>query len=164
MSAKSALDAFTTARDSAHGVPGGGCRPSSRRGGGRRRGAVRGRLADGSPRRGPTPLYCYRALTGQFIGEREAALKRLPGHAEAAKLLERFEGLDRYLASVGSDGARAKGRARVRVAIKALMDDVFEEQTDFELRPERLQAALDRLQQSEIANPSEVTLVATLHG
>jgi hypothetical protein len=111
-----------------------------------------------------TPLYCYRALTGQFIAEREAALKRLPGHAEAAKLLERFEGLDRYLASVGSDGARAKGRARVRVAIKALMDDVFEEQTDFELRPERLQAALDRLQQSEIANPSEVTLVATLHG
>jgi hypothetical protein len=111
-----------------------------------------------------TPLYCYRALTGQFIGEREAALKRLPGHAEAAKLLERFDGLDRYLTSVGGDAARAKGRARVRAAIKALLEDVFDEQTDFELRPERLRAGLERLQQSELANASEIALVATLHG
>ena len=111
-----------------------------------------------------TPLYCYRALTGQFIGEREAALKRLPGHAEAAKLLERFDGLDRYLTSVDGDAARAKGRARVRAAIKALLEDVFDEQTDFELRPERLQAGLERLQQSELANASEIALVATLHG
>jgi hypothetical protein len=111
-----------------------------------------------------TPLYCYRALTAPFIAEREAALKRLPGHAEAAKLLEGFDGLDRYLASVGADAARTKGRARVRVAIKALLDDVFDEQTDFELRPERLQAALERLQEAAFANASEVALVATLHG
>jgi hypothetical protein len=111
-----------------------------------------------------TTLYCYRALTGQFIGEREAALKRLPGHAECANLLERFEGLDRYLASVGGEGARAKGRARVRAAIRALLEDVFDEQTDFDLRPERLQGALERLQQSEVAHASEVALVATLHG
>jgi hypothetical protein len=111
-----------------------------------------------------TPLYCYRALTGVFIAEREAPLKRLPGHGEAAKLLESFDGLDRYLASVGRDAARAKGRARGRAALKALTEEVFEEQTDFELRPERLRAALDRLEQSELASASEVTLVATLHG
>jgi len=111
-----------------------------------------------------TPLYCYRALTGPFIAEREPALKRLPGHAEAAKLLEGFDGLDRYLASIGADVGRAKGRARVRAAIKALMEDVFEEQTDFQLRPERLRAALERLEQSAVASASQVTLVATLHG
>lgn len=111
-----------------------------------------------------TPLYCYRALTGPFIAEREPALKRLPGHAEAAKLLDGFDGLDRYLASIGADVGRAKGRARVRAAIKALMEDVFEEQTDFQLRPERLRAALDRLEQSAFASASQVTLVATLHG
>jgi hypothetical protein len=111
-----------------------------------------------------TPLYCYRALTGPFIAEREPALKRLPGHAEAAKLLERFEGLDRYLASVGPDAARVKGRARVRVAIKALLEDVFDEQTDFQLRPERLEAALERLQQATSTSAGEVTLVATLRG
>jgi hypothetical protein len=111
-----------------------------------------------------TPLYTYRALTGQFISERDAALKRLAGHAEAAKLLERFEGLDRYLASVGGDAARAKGRTRVRAAVKALLEEAFDEQTDFELHPERVQSALQRLQHSTFANASEITLVATLHG
>ena len=46
----------------------------------------------------------------------------------------------------------------------ALLGDVFADQTDFELRPERLQAALDRLEQSALAGAGEVTLVATLHG
>jgi len=119
-----------------------------------------------SGRRGrkATPLYCYRALTGPFIGEREPALKRLPGHADATKLLERFEGLDRYLASVGGEAARAKGRTRVRAAIKALLEDVFDEQTDFELRDERVHAALERLQQATLAHAGDLTLVATLHG
>ena len=123
-------------------------------------------LGSRAGRRGQTttPLYCYRALTGAFIAEREAALKRLPGHAESATLLEGFDGLDRYLTSVGTDLGRAKGRARVRAAIKALLEEVFSEQTDFELRPERLRGALDRLDQSAFASPSEVTLVATLHG
>ena len=48
--------------------------------------------------------------------------------------------------------------------IKALLEDVFDEQTDFELRPERLRAALERLEQSAFASTSAVTLVATLHG
>ncbi|HEX3433131.1 MAG TPA: hypothetical protein VHT25_03615 [Solirubrobacteraceae bacterium] len=119
-----------------------------------------------SARRGAagTPLYTYRALTGQFIGERDAALKRLDGHAEATKLLEHFDGLDRYLASAGGEAARAKGRTRVRAAIKVLLDDVFDEQSDFELRPERVQAALERLQHATLAGAGEVSLVATLHG
>jgi hypothetical protein len=111
-----------------------------------------------------TPLYTYRALTGQFISDRDASLKRLPGHAEAAKLLEHFEGLDRYLASVGGEAAAAKGRARVRAAVKALLEEVFDEQTDFELRNERVHAALERLQNSTFASAGEVSLVATLHG
>ena len=119
-----------------------------------------------SARRGGagTPLYTYRALTGQFIGERDGGLKRLPGHADVAKLLERFEGLDRYLASVGGDAARATGRTRVRTAVKALLEEVFVEQSDFELRPERVQATLQRLQDSTSAKAGEIALVATLHG
>jgi hypothetical protein len=118
-----------------------------------------------SSRRGAgATLYCYRALTGEFIGQREAELKRLPGYADSSKLLEEFEGLDRYLASVGGEAARAKGRTRPRAAIKALLEDVFDEQSDFELAPERMHAALERLAQSTLASASEVTLVATLHG
>jgi hypothetical protein len=111
-----------------------------------------------------TPLYTYRALTGQFIGERDAAIKRLPGHAEAGRLLEHFDGLDRYLASVGGEAARAKGRARAQHALKALLDEVFDDQSGFELRPERVQLALERLQHSTLANAGELALVASLHG
>jgi hypothetical protein len=111
-----------------------------------------------------TPLYCYRALTGDFIAEREAALKRLPGHAEAAKLLEGFDGLERYLASTGTEVARTRGRSRARAAMRTLLEDVFHEQTDFQLRPERLRAALERLESSASAGPSQLTLVAALHG
>jgi hypothetical protein len=111
-----------------------------------------------------TPLYCYRALTGAFIAEREAALRRLPAHAEAVKVLEGFDGLDRFLASVRMDASQTKGRARARDALTAILDDVFDEQSDFELRPERLHAAFDRLERAELASPSDVTLVATLHG
>jgi hypothetical protein len=114
--------------------------------------------------RGRTPLYCYRALTGAFIDEREADLRRLPAHAEAAKLLDGFEGLERYVACTGAEVARTKGRERARVALKALLEDVFEEQTDFNLQPERVRGALERLERSTIAGPNQLTLVATLHG
>lgn len=109
-------------------------------------------------------LYCYRALTGEFIAEREPALRRLPEYGEAARLLEHFDGLDRYLASLGGDGGRAKGRARVHAALLALIEDVFEEQSEFELHEERVRAALDRLQGSALARAGELALVAALHG
>jgi hypothetical protein len=115
-------------------------------------------------RGGSATLYCYRALTGEFINEREPTLKRLPGHAEVAKLLEHFDGIDSYLASVGGEAARAKGRSRVRATIKALLEEVFDEQSDFELRAERVEAALTRLHDSTFASASELTLIASLHG
>jgi hypothetical protein len=117
-----------------------------------------------SRRRGATPLYCYRALTGAFIGQRESELAHLPGHAEASKLLEEFDGLDRYLANVGMRVRPGKDRPRARAAIGALLADVFDEQTDFEIRADRLQASLERLERSQCAGSSELTLVATLHG
>ena len=119
--------------------------------------------------RGATPLYSYKALTGVFIAERETELARLPGHSESAKLLEGFDGLDRYLATVGANPSSrrsrpATGRARALAAITALLTDVFDQQTDFEVHPERVQAALERLARSEAAGSDAVTLVATLHG
>jgi hypothetical protein len=113
---------------------------------------------------GPT-LYCYQPLTGEYIAERATALERLSTYDEAARLLAGFDGLDRYLASVGADlGPRASRGARVRAAIGALLAEVFAEQTDFELRAERLRPALERLEHSTLASSSDVTLVATLHG
>ena len=57
------------------------------------------------------------------------------------------------------------GDARARAALQALLEDVFGEQTDFELRPERLQRGARRASSARrCASASEVTLVATLHG
>jgi len=111
-----------------------------------------------------TPLYCYRPLTGRFISERRVELERLPSRGEAARLLKSFDGLERYLAISGAEPARPTKPARVDAALIVLVQDVFEEQSEFELRPERLQAALERLEQSALASAGELTLVATLHG
>jgi hypothetical protein len=113
---------------------------------------------------GAPPLYCYRALTGEFIAARRAELEQLPCYAEAARLLEGFDGLDRYLANVGGEPARRDPRSRARAAILALLSEVFDEQTDFELRPERLDGALARLERATLAGAGQTTLIATLHG
>ena len=111
-----------------------------------------------------TPLYCYRALTGPFIAEREAALRRLPGHAEATRALESFAGLERYLASARTDPGGTRGHGRSRAALRLLLEDVFEDQTDFQLRPERLRTAIQRLERATGPGAARVTLLATLHG
>jgi len=116
-------------------------------------------------RRGSSaPLYCYRALTGEFIAERQSELERLASYGPAADLLARFDGLERYLANINAEPARGETRARVRAAILALLEEIFDEQTDFEPRPERIRAALGRLERSALAGAAHTTLVATLHG
>lgn len=70
---------------------------------------------------------------------------------------------------VKSAGVRARAhageRTRARTALKKLVEDMFAEQTAFELRPERLAAALARLERAELTSaPGTVTLMATLHG
>jgi len=114
---------------------------------------------------GARPLfYSYRAMTGQFIAERQHELERLPSYAAAARALSCFDGLDRYLASVGVDPGASVGSARIGAGVRALLRDVFNEQSDFELHPERLADALGRLEQATIASAGSVMLVATLHG
>jgi hypothetical protein len=112
---------------------------------------------------GPS-LYCYRALTDEFIAQRQPALETLPSYSEAARLLGGFEGLDRYLSGAGVDPVRGNGSLRVRAGMRALLRDVFAEQSDFELHPQRLREALGRLEHAALAGAGGVTLVATLHG
>jgi hypothetical protein len=131
-------------------------------------------LAEKPARRGEgaARLYCYRALTGAFIEQHGTQLASLPAHAEATSLLVDFDGLDRYLVGMGgaADLARMKAYARAGAALRLLLEDVFDEQSDFDRRShafqyeERVERALARLEQSAGASASEVTLLATLHG
>jgi hypothetical protein len=119
----------------------------------------------GARRRGSGPsLYCYRPLTGEFIGERMHALEQLPGYAEAAELLARFDGLGRYLIATGCEAPGAGAHASAGAAIANVLQEVFAEQSDFELAPERLRTALARLENAAVAGASELTVVATLAG
>lgn len=124
--------------------------------------------------RAQTAFYSCRPLTDRFIVQRKHQLARLPEHAAALAALAAFDGLDRYLAGRNDQmrtahhertGESARAHARAGSALDALLNDIFAEQTDFELRPERLAAALARLERAELTSaPDTVTLVATLHG
>src|SRR5262249_44838011 len=92
------------------------------------------------------------------------ALEALPEHEQASRLLASFEGLDRYLAGVGEDVARLAPPARVRAAIGSLLGEVFADQSDFELHPERVSAALERLNSTALVSNAELTVVARLEG
>jgi hypothetical protein len=117
----------------------------------RRRGAAQG-----------PALYFYKALTGEFIAQRASEIESLPGYASLAAQLDDFDGLERYLAMRGLDALRAGDR--VRSAVVGVLQDVFDEQTDFNPRPECVRAALDRLEQSGEAGAGGVTMLAELHG
>jgi hypothetical protein len=117
----------------------------------------------GTGARGPS-LYCYRPLTAEFIADRRADLEALPEHTEVSSLLADFEGLDRYLLAVGEDVTRLTPNARVRAAIGSLLGEVFADQSDFELHPERVKGALERLQTSALTSTAEVAIVARLTG
>jgi hypothetical protein len=146
--------------------------------------------------RGAASLYSYRPLTDAFIAERFPELRRLDAYAQAAGLLDDFEALDRYLiacgiepgagAGAGAGAGRGLGLGRGRVhsddrasdrpargradaALLALLQEVFDQQTDFDRSriaqyEQRVERALERLEDSTFAAAGEVTLVATLHG
>lgn len=113
--------------------------------------------------RGPS-LYCYRPLTTEFIAQRRDQLEALPEYESASAQLAAFEGLERYLVSVGADVARLSPRARVRAAIASLLGELFVEQSDFELHEDRLRETLTRLHSTALTSTAEVTIVARLYG
>ncbi len=115
-------------------------------------------------RAGGSTFYCYRPLTSEFLAARRPELEALAEYERASRQLATFEGRERYLVSVGEDITRLTPSAQVRAAIGSLLGEVFGEQSDFELREERLEAALERLQGAALAATAEVTIVARLLG
>ena len=113
--------------------------------------------------RGPS-LYCYRPLTAEFIAQRRGRLEALPEYEAASAQLAAFEGLERYLVSIGEDVARLAPPARVRAAIASLLGEVFADQSDFELHEDRLSDALGKLHSTALSAGAEVTIVARLRG
>jgi len=117
-----------------------------------------------SSRRHGTPLYCYRPLTRSFMDERAVMLGSLPSRAAALQAMGTVGDLDRYLA-VRAAGVPAGPAAQwANKALELLLEDVFAEQDDFQLRTERVDAALGRLQESGERTQERLAVLATLHG
>jgi len=111
---------------------------------------------------GPS-LYSYRPLSSAFIGERAELLEQLPARAQALRTLSRYDGLDRYLTRAGVQPA-GSGTARAAIGLRLMLEEIFTEQSDFELRPERWRTALARLEQAALPGVAGTTLIATVHG
>ena len=92
------------------------------------------------------PLYCYRPLTGEFIGERQARLADLPTHRLASRALEGLGGLDDYLAARGEPRVPTDPGQRADAALQAFLNSVFSDSSEFVLQVERFETAYRQLE------------------
>ena len=121
--------------------------------------------ASSSARSRHTPLYCYRPLTGAFIRERLGHPARLASYAPAARALEALDGLDSYLRARGEGRIPRGGRDRADATLRAFLDRVFADSTDFALTDERFTRAYDELEAAvAVRGGSTATLIVGLPG
>ena len=118
----------------------------------------------GSNQRGRTALYCYRPLTADFIGERLGLLSGLPSYLPVLRALAERESLAEYLTTRGELRIPSEPRDRADAALSAFLSRVFAERTEFELDPERFEAAYQELEQALYEGKCVSTVIAPLLG
>ena len=105
-------------------------------------------VIDALGRPGRAPLYCYRPLTTDFIGQRLGMLSGLPTYAPAARALAGARPdhrVSRPARRVTDSGRRAPARRR-RAAVAARR--VFEDRSDFGFDPVRFELAYAELERA----------------
>ncbi|MBV9916710.1 MAG: hypothetical protein JO153_09430, partial [Solirubrobacterales bacterium] len=118
--------------------------------------------AEGRP--GRTALYCYRALTSEFIDERLDLLRVLPTYAAAAQALAGLDGLPAYLEVRGEHPIPSAARERADRALRALLDHVFAERSEFGVAPARFETAYAELERAVYEARRVSTVIAPLLG
>ncbi|MDX6642046.1 MAG: hypothetical protein QOD76_8 [Solirubrobacteraceae bacterium] len=93
-----------------------------------------------------TPLYCYHALTGDFIRERVSALGRLPTYVAASRALVGVGGLDVYLRARGERRVPDEPDELADAVLRAFLAAMFAEASDFEFESERFTQAYRELE------------------
>jgi len=96
--------------------------------------------------RASAPLYCYRPLTGRFIGERIGVLARLPSYPPAVQGLGALPDLPAYLQARGRRTPGPDNRSRADAALQAFLTAVWAETTDFAFDPLRFGEAFAELE------------------
>ena len=113
---------------------------------------------------GPTPLYCYRARTGEFINERLGLLTALPTYAAAARALEAIETTESYLRQRGVQRVPVAARERAQVALELFLAAVFADRSQFEFDRDRFAAAFLELEHALYRGRCVTTALAPLLG
>jgi hypothetical protein len=114
--------------------------------------------------RGNRPaLYCYRALTGEFIDRHRETLRRLPSYQRAVGTLAGLDGLGAYLDARGlahPDGGQA---GLAEAALRCFVERVFDE-SNFSLTADRFEAAYHELEQAAVDGRAQAVVLALLRG
>jgi hypothetical protein len=96
--------------------------------------------------RATSPLYCYRPLTGRFIGERIGVLARLPSYPAASQGMAALPDLAAYLQARGRRPPGPDRRAQADAALQAFLTAVWTEATEFNFDPARFAQAYAELE------------------
>jgi hypothetical protein len=114
--------------------------------------------------RATAPLYCYRPLTGRFIGERIGSLSRLPSYPAAAQGLAALPDLPAYLRARGRRTPGPDRREQADAALQAFLTAVWSEATDFTFEPHRFADAFAELESAAYDGCSLSVVLAPVDG
>lgn len=118
----------------------------------------------GGRRDGVGTFYCYRPLTGGFIGERIALLAELPSWPAAVGALGALDGVGDYLRARGEERVPVQPRERAAAALRVFLQDVFADAEDFALVEEHLEAAWQRVHAGVFEGRVETVAVVRVLG
>ena len=122
-------------------------------------------LIDASPgRRGSSPLYCYRPLTGRFIAERIGALGRLPSYPAAAQGLAALPDLGAYLTRRGRRVPTEDPRAQADAVLQAFLTAMWAEASEFSWDAQRFAAAYAELEAAAYGGCALSVVLARVEG
>lgn len=113
---------------------------------------------------GSSPLYCYRPLTGRFIGERLRLLAGLASYAPACRALADLEATGDYLRQRGETLVPDEPRARADAALALFLSRVFAERSRFTFERERFEAAYSELELLLYEGKRTTTVIVPLLG
>lgn len=118
----------------------------------------------GGRRGGVGTFYCYRPLTGGFIGERIALLAQLPAWPAAVSALSALDGAGDYLRARGEERVPVHPRERAAAALRVFLQDVFADTEDFALVEDHLEAAWRRMYAAVFEGRAEIVAVVPVLG
>jgi len=121
-------------------------------------------VIDAQGRPGRVPLYCYRPLTTDFIGQRLGLLSGLPTYAPAARALAGLDRLTDYLSQRGEPRIPGRPRERADAALLSFLGRVFADRSDFGFDPVRFELAYSELERALYDGHALTVVIAPLLG